>query len=77
LNSDLTYSEFAQSFIKTVSPRMQRDLLWLVICYNKEWGRIMRLKSPAMRHKLSRFSKSPKIGSIVKNELSVISTTPY
>jgi hypothetical protein len=27
LNSDLTYSEFAQSFIKTVSPRMQRDLL--------------------------------------------------
>jgi hypothetical protein len=34
----------------------------------KEWGHIRRVKSPALRHRIFKFSKSEEIGSIVKNE---------
>jgi hypothetical protein len=33
----------------------------------KEQGRIRRLKFPALRRKIFKFSKFPKIGSVVKN----------
>jgi hypothetical protein len=34
---------------------------------NKEWGRIRRAKSLALRHRIFKFSKSNKICSVVKN----------
>jgi hypothetical protein len=43
----------------------------------KEWGRIWRLKSPTLRHSILKFSRTKQNCSIVKNEKSVISTTPY